>query len=56
MVEIETWDNKAARKLERNLAPLADLIANKYIEFLPKLNYPIRVGTHSNTAFGMVFA
>ncbi len=56
MLEVETWDNKAARKLEQNLAPLADLIADKYIEFLPKLNYPIRVGTHSNTAFGMIFA
>ena len=55
-LEIETWDNKAARKLERNIKPLTDLIANKYIEFLPKLNYPIRVGTHSNTAFGLVFA
>ncbi len=56
MLEIETWDNKAARKLGHNLNPLAELIANKYIEFLPKLNYPIRVGTHSNTAFGMIFA
>ena len=27
-----------------------------YIEFLPKLNYPIRAGTHSNTAFGMNLA
>ncbi len=55
-LEIETWDNKGARKLEQNLKPLADLISSKYITFLPKLNYPIRVGTHSNTAFGMVFA
>ena len=29
---------------------------NKYIEFLPKLVYPIRVGEHTNTAFGLTFA
>ncbi len=55
-LELHTWNNQDARILESNLKPLTDLIAKKYIEFLPKLNYPIRVGTHSNTAFGMVFA
>ncbi len=54
--ELHTWDNPLASELETNLAPLADLIASKYIEFLPKLNYPIRVGTHTNTAFGLSFA
>ncbi len=44
------------KDLEKNLQPLADLIVNKYIEFLPKLNYPLRVGTHTNTAFGLTFA
>ena len=28
----------------------------RYLEFLPKLLYPIRVGEHSNTAFGLCFA
>ncbi|MDX2413824.1 MAG: DUF2891 domain-containing protein, partial [Bacteroidales bacterium] len=54
--ELHTWDKPLARELEANLAPLAGLIASKYIEFLPKLNYPIRVGTHTNTAFGLSFA
>ena len=53
---LHTWDNPTARALETNLQPLTDLIINKYIEFLPKLNYPIRVGEHSNTAFGLSFA
>ena len=26
------------------------------MEFLPKLKYPIRVGEHTNTAFGLTFA
>ncbi|WP_298553297.1 DUF2891 domain-containing protein [uncultured Algibacter sp.] len=54
--ELHTWDDKTARQLETNLQPLTDLIVEKYIEFLPKLNYPMRVGTHSNTAFGLSFA
>lgn len=54
--ELHTWDDETARQLERNLQPLTDLIVGKYIEFLPKLNYPQRIGTHSSTAFGLSFA
>jgi len=54
--ELHTWDDPIANEMDQNLAPLAELIASKYIEFLPKLNYPIRVGTHTNTAFGLTFA
>ena len=54
--ELHTWDSETARELETNLLPLTDLIINKYLEFLPKLNYPIRVGEHPNTAFGLSFA
>ncbi|MDG1397450.1 MAG: DUF2891 domain-containing protein [Polaribacter sp.] len=54
--ELHTWDDDTARKLEKNLQPLTDLIVQKYLEFIPKLNYPIRVGEHPNTAFGLTFA
>ncbi|NNE33184.1 MAG: DUF2891 domain-containing protein [Winogradskyella sp.] len=54
--ELHTWDSDLARELEHNLKPLTELIVNKYLEFLPKLNYPIRVGEHPNTAFGLSFA
>ncbi|MGB5944053.1 MAG: DUF2891 domain-containing protein [Leeuwenhoekiella sp.] len=54
--ELHTWDDPLARELEENLQPLTDLLVEKYKDFLPKLNYPIRVGTHTNTAFGMSFA
>jgi len=54
--EIHTWNDPVARSLEQNLQPLTDLIVQKYLEFLPKLNYPIRVGEHPNTAFGLSFA
>jgi len=54
--ELHTWNTPLARELEENLKPLSESIAVKYQEYLPKLNYPIRVGTHSNTAFGLSFA
>ena len=54
--ELHTWDDEMARQLELNLQPLTNLIVQKYIDFLPKLNYPLRVGTHNNTAFGLSFA
>lgn len=54
--ELHTWDDPLARDLEENLQSLTDLIVERYIEFLPKLVYPIRVGEHSNTAFGLSFA
>ncbi len=54
--ELHTWDTTLAKELENNLQPLTTLIVEKYIDFLPKLKYPIRVGEHTNTAFGLTFA
>jgi hypothetical protein len=38
------------------LAPLAAAFAERFRTFLPKLTYPIRTGTHFNTAFAMILA
>jgi hypothetical protein len=38
------------------LRPLAVELANRFKEFLPKATYPIRVGTHFNTAFAIALA
>lgn len=51
--ELHISKHPKAIEVERNLQPLTEVIINKVIEFLPKLNYPIRVGTHTNTAFAM---
>ena len=53
---LKDWNTKESLELSDNLEPLVKLIEKKYIEFLPKLNYAIRVGEHPNTAFGMSFA
>lgn len=51
--ELKSWDHPEASILSKNLQPLTDVIVERTIEFLPKLNYPIRVGTHTNTAFAL---
>lgn len=55
-VELYLWDDPLGQELHQNLQPLADVIVDGYLEFLPKLIYPIRVGEHTNTAFGLSFA
>ncbi len=54
--ELYTWEDTDAKEWYTNMQPLADYISNAYIEYLPKLVYPIRVGEHTNTAFGLSFA
>ncbi len=38
------------------LAPLADLLAQRFGDFLPIAAYPVRSGAHFNTAFGLRLA
>jgi len=54
--ELHTWDDPQAKELEKNLQPLTALVVDKFKAYLPKLHYPIRVGTHTNTAFALSFA
>jgi hypothetical protein len=54
--ELAGWDDPDARRWAAALAPLAALIVARYLEFLPRLTYPVRSGVHSNTAFGLSFA
>lgn len=50
------WDDPLAAELSVNLQPLTNLMVNRYMEFLPKLLYPVRSGEHPNTAFGLALA
>lgn len=40
----------------KTLAPLAERFAQRFRDFLPLATYPVRVGTHFNTAFGLRMA
>lgn len=53
---LKDWNTPQGQKFAKNLEPLTQLIEEKCIAFFNKLNYPIRVGEHPNTAFGMSFA
>jgi hypothetical protein len=58
------WLLKLAEELRRHeegawataLAPLAEVFAQRFRDFLPLATYPVRVGTHFNTAFGLRMA
>ncbi len=58
------WLLKLAEELRRHdgrrwsdtLAPLTALIVRRFQDFLPGAHYPIRVGTHFNTAFALAMA
>jgi len=54
--ELASSSDPDAATWSRNLRPLVDVIVHGYFDFLPKQTYPIRVGTHANTAFGLAFA
>ncbi|MBA2919828.1 DUF2891 family protein [Sphingomonas sp. MAH-20] len=51
---------EAARHADRDwgeaLHPLAEAFAGRFKSYLPRLTYPIRVGTHFNSAFALTLA
>ncbi len=55
-LELETSSIQRLNTLAIYLKPLTHEIRNRYVAFLPKLLYPLRIGTHSNTGFGLGFA
>ena len=56
VLELQDWNDPMAASLNTALEPLAEELSKMYIAHLPKLVYPIRVGEHANTAFGLTFA
>jgi hypothetical protein len=53
---LRAWEHPAAAGLSAALLPLERLIAKRFVEFLEVLRYPVRAGTHTNTAFALSFA
>jgi hypothetical protein len=46
----------AFARWETVLQPLTSAFVQRFLSFLPKATYPIRVGTHHNTAFALALA
>lgn len=51
--EVHTWDDSDAKAWRQNLRPLEDVIVERAFHYLPKLSFPIRVGTHTDTGFAL---
>ncbi|ASD28556.1 hypothetical protein CD943_11715 [Brevundimonas diminuta] len=51
--ELERHDTDEGRRWAETLRPLAEVFAERFKAFLPLADYPVRVGTHSSTAFAL---
>jgi hypothetical protein len=51
--ELHTWDDPDAQRWAAALAPLATVLIDHLLAWLPRLTYPQRIGMHANTAFGL---
>jgi hypothetical protein len=54
--ELAGWKDADATRWRANLKPLAALVEELYLDWLPRQHYPIRAGTHASSAFGLAFA
>ena len=54
--ELREWDDPDARRFGEVLAPLEALAARRLGEWLPRLQWPVRGGEHSQTAFALGLA
>ncbi|MCW5725241.1 MAG: DUF2891 domain-containing protein [Maricaulaceae bacterium] len=54
--ELREWDDPQARDWAQTLAPLEDVVEARFMSWLPNLVYPVRSGTHNQTAFGFALA
>jgi hypothetical protein len=51
--ELKEWDAPQARQWAATLRPLEQAVTVRVAAWLPKMDHPIRIGEHNNTAFGM---
>ena len=51
--ELKEWDDPQARQWAATLRPLEQAVTVRIAAWLPKMDHPIRIGEHNNTAFGM---
>jgi hypothetical protein len=51
--ELARHDTDHGRRWSETLTPLARIFAERFKAFLPLADYPVRVGTHYNTAFAL---
>jgi hypothetical protein len=48
--------NADGERRSQTIRPFADAFVQRFKDFLPLATYPVRAGTHANTAFALIFA
>jgi hypothetical protein len=56
MLAAELLRDQTAKRWSEALKPLEGAFVDRFMTYLPKLTYPIRAGTHVNTAFALTLA
>jgi len=56
VAELSRHESKNARQWSEAMTPLAAAFTDRFLAFLPKATYPIRVGTHFNSSFAVALA
>ncbi|WP_417483284.1 DUF2891 domain-containing protein [Maricaulis sp.] len=51
--ELREWDDPRAARWREAIAPLEQTVSDRYRSWLPNLAYPIRIGTHNQSAFAL---
>ncbi|MHA6288190.1 DUF2891 domain-containing protein [Maricaulis sp. CAU 1757] len=54
--ELREWEDPRAARWGQALEPLEREISARFQSWLPNLAYPVRIGTHNQTAFGLALA
>jgi hypothetical protein len=54
--QLHTMASPETARWAKTLGPLTEAFVARFMEFLPKATYPLRVGTHFNTAFALSLA
>lgn len=54
--QLHSMQTASGRQWAETFAPLAAVFVERFMDFLPKATYPLRVGTHFNTAFALSLA
>ncbi len=54
--ELSSWADADADRWRSSLAPAVEAVTTNWRAFLGRATYPIRAGTHANSAFGLALA
>lgn len=55
-LELRAWDSPEGKRWAERYAPLEKRLVKAFLDYLPRLSFPVRSGVHSNTAFALAQA